>query len=60
MVLYLPSSFDLTRVNADHDDSICYVFAYAGYGCGIMEKNEQNMDEFRFAVTESINAGRPC
>ena len=55
-----PTSFVLTQVNAGHDDTIRYAFAYAGDGCGIMEENEENMDEIRSAFTKSINAGRPC
>lgn len=54
-----PSSFDLTQVNANHDDTIRYAFDYAGYGCEIMEKNGENVDEIRSVITESIDAGRP-
>ena len=53
-----PSSFDLTQVN-DHNTTIALGFDYIGYGCEIMERDDNNFDEMKRFITESIEEGVP-
>ena len=54
-----PSSFDLTQVNADHDETIRRAFAYVGYGCEIVEKTADNFEQMKHLITASLDAGKP-
>jgi len=54
-----PSSFDLTQVHADHNDTICRGFAYVGYECEVIERIDDNEAALWAKITSEIDAGRP-
>ena len=54
-----PSSFDLTQVNAKHDDTIRRAFAYVGYACGTVERTDDNHEKLKNLIVASIDAGKP-
>ncbi|MCL2299187.1 MAG: AraC family transcriptional regulator [Firmicutes bacterium] len=54
-----PSSFDLTQVNAEHDETIKRAFAYMGYTCEIIERTDDNFESMKRLITESVGAGKP-
>jgi len=54
-----PSSFDLTQVNAEHNETIRRAFAYVGYACEIVERTDGNCEKMKRLITESIDAGKP-
>ncbi len=53
------SSFDLTQVNPDHNDTIRRAYDYAGYACEIIERTEQNDALIRARVKASLDEDRP-
>ena len=54
-----PSSFDLTQVNAEHNETIRRAFAYVGYACEIVERTDGNFEQMKRRMVASIDAGRP-
>ena len=54
-----PSSFDLTQVNAEHNETIRRAFAYVGYKCEIVDRTDGNYEQMKHRITASIDAGRP-
>jgi hypothetical protein len=54
-----PSSFDLTQVNPEHNETIRRAFAYVGYKCEIIEKTDDNFEQMKHRITASLDAGRP-
>jgi len=55
-----PSSFDLTQVNAEHNETIRRAFQYVGYACEIVERSQENFEErCKRLIPASIDAGKP-
>ena len=54
-----PSSFDLTQVNAEHNETIRRAFAYVGCACQIVERTEDNFEQMKRLIVQSIDAGKP-
>ena len=54
-----PSSFDLTQVNAEHNDTIKRAFAYVGRSCEIVERADDNFERMKRRIVQSLDAGRP-
>ena len=54
-----PSSFDLTQVNPEHNETIRRAFAYVGYECEIMDRTDGNFEQMKRRVAASIDAGKP-
>jgi len=54
-----PSSFDLTQVNAEHNETIRRAFDYMGYACEIVDKADVSFDEMKRLIVQSLDEGRP-